>query len=100
MRIAAVALGALLSLGALGCSSANKKANEFADKICACKDMECVTKVSEEAKAWAEKNTDASGDKKEMEKTATRISECMSKLMKSGAGLGGEKKEEGGEKKE
>ena len=77
MRIAALLLGSLLFLG---CSSANKKIDEFADRACACTELECGKKVMEEFIGWAKDNSDARGDEDQAKKSFERMSTCISKL--------------------
>jgi hypothetical protein len=95
MRISALVLGPLLFLG-LGCSSANKKIDEFADKACACTDAECGAQVMKDFLAWAQENKDARGDEEQAKKSFARMQGCISKL-KAGKKMDkadGDKKEE------
>jgi hypothetical protein len=79
MRISALVLGSLLVLG-LGCSNANKKIDEFADKACECTDAECGAKVMKDFLAWAQENKDARGDEEQAKKSFARMQGCISKL--------------------
>jgi len=79
-------LGSLLTigLGGLGgCSSANKKLDEFADRACECKDMECGAKVTKDFIAWAQENQSARGDEDQAKKSISRMQECITKLRSS-----------------
>lgn len=82
MRISALILGTLLFVG-LGCSSANKKIDEFADRACACTDTECGATVMKDFLAWAQENKDARGDEDQAKKSFTRMQGCISKLKAS-----------------
>jgi hypothetical protein len=85
--ILALGLSALM-LGASACSNdLVKKAEEFADKMCACSDKECAARVSAEMAEWlkadAEKISKARGSKADQEKTGSagkRMMECARKL--------------------
>jgi hypothetical protein len=79
MRISALVLGSLLFLG-FGCSNANKKIDEFADKACACTDAECGAQVMKDFLAWAQENKDARGDEEQAKKSFSRMQGCISKL--------------------
>lgn len=82
MRIAALVLGSLFSLGAIGCSSSNKEADALADKLCACKTPECISGVEKELTEWTKNNVKSEGDAKALEKTGKKIAECMTKMIK------------------
>jgi hypothetical protein len=93
MKFAAVSLGmfALLMLPACKGGEIVAKTKEFADKTCACKDMDCVTKVQKEMAEWAEKNKDAQGTEsqaKEIAEHGKRMAECVGKLAGGAAGGG------------
>jgi hypothetical protein len=91
MKFAAVSIGmfALLALPACKGGEVVAKTKEFTDKICACKDMDCAQKVTEEMQKWAEENKDAQGTEsqaKEIEAETKRLTECMTKLATGAAG--------------
>lgn len=77
MRISALLLGALF---AVGCSSANKDIEKFADRACECKDVECGKKVMEDFLGWAKENKDARGDEDAAKKSFEKMTTCISKL--------------------
>jgi hypothetical protein len=91
MKFAAVSLGmfALLALPACKGGEVVAKTKEFADKTCACKDMECVTGVQKEMAEWAEKNKDVQGTESQANEIAEhgkRMAECVQKLAAGGGG--------------
>jgi hypothetical protein len=66
---------------------------EFADKSCACKDVDCTTKVSKEQADWltanAEKASKLSADDAEKVAAAgTKMADCITKQASSAAGGG------------
>jgi predicted alpha/beta hydrolase family esterase len=92
MKVAAVSLGmfALLLLPACKGSEAAAKQSEWADKICACKDMECVKGVQKEQEEWIAKNgaemQATEGDAKKIEEATKKMTDCHTKMMTAGAG--------------
>jgi hypothetical protein len=68
-----------------------KKQEEFATKVCECKDMDCVQKVQQEQADWATKNasTATSTNEKDAEKmaeSAKKMADCIQKVAGGGAG--------------
>jgi len=79
----ALGLTSIFALGACG-SDALDDAKKFADELCACKDAECVAKVSEKAKKSLDDKAMeklAKESPKEMEKLMGKIMECSMKHM-------------------
>ncbi|MBX7082830.1 MAG: hypothetical protein K1X88_26730 [Nannocystaceae bacterium] len=66
-----------------------KSMEDFAEKVCACKDTACATKASQEQADWLQKNaaTAAKLDAKDAEKVTaagTKMADCMTKLATGG----------------
>ncbi len=91
MTHAKLTLGAFfVSLFALSaCDSGGgeyvKKMDEFAEKTCACKDVECTTKVTTEQAEWLSANAEKASklDAKDAEKVtaaSTKLAECTAKI--------------------
>lgn len=94
------------ALGAAGCkkkkssdgNAALAKMSEFTDKMCACKDIDCVTKITEEMAKSGEEEAKKAGDKKaaamseaESKKHAelnAKFTECAQKAMAPAAAAG------------
>lgn len=88
---------ALLSLTAatIACDSAGaeyvKQMETSADKVCACKDLDCTAKASKEQADWLAKNAEAAtklsaDDAKKVADAGTKMGACMTKLATSAAG--------------
>ena len=63
---------------------ARAKLTELAEKMCACKDAACATKVNEAVTAWTEdmkKNAPSNLRGAAVEDTQIRVDECMKKAM-------------------
>ncbi len=90
---------AVLAVLALAGCSKNKAvvfAEEYADKTCACKDADCVKRVSEEMGKKAGEMKDARGsadDAKLVESAMKRGVDCAAKLAATGAGTDDKKEE-------
>ena len=98
MKNLSICFVAALSLASFGCkkkggmAEAKAKMNEFADKMCACKDTKCAQGVSDEMTKWStemsktaskdEKPSEA--DMKDMEATTKKLTDCMQKAMGAG----------------
>lgn len=98
MKNLSICFVAALSLASFGCkkkggmAEAKAKMNEFADKMCACKDTKCAQGVSDDMTKWStemsktaskdEKPSDA--DMKDMEATTKKLTDCMQKAMGAG----------------
>ena len=54
MKAVRISLGMLAFLGIVACKSSEHAAKqvEWADKACACKDIECLTEIEKEQDAW------------------------------------------------
>lgn len=76
----------MLTAAACGGGVADK-AEEFADKICACEDAACLEKVMEEYKDLDDvKESDlGEADRKKLEAAGDRVRECVTKIS-AGAG--------------
>ena len=89
-KLGASLIGALfLSLGCGG-NDAVKKMEEMAEKVCACKDMDCMQKVQKEAEEWAktqpkEEPKVSDEEKKKVEAATKKMTECAMKLATGGA---------------
>ena len=98
MKAAKLTMGLLFGAAALiACDSGGaeyvKKMEEFADKACACKDIDCTTKLSKEQADWltanAEKASKLSADDAEKVAAAgTKMADCITKQASSAAGGG------------
>jgi hypothetical protein len=93
----------LLTFGLAACGS--KEANqmeEFADKMCACKDADCAEKLFEEVKkidsANEGKKVSASAAEK-YAKAGERLSKCYADIISKGPAKGADKKEDKKEEK-
>ena len=80
-----------LSLLASACGGGEyvKKAEEFAEKACACKDAACATDVTKEQATWLSENAEtaaklSSGDAEKVAAATTKMTECVTKLATSG----------------
>ena len=98
MKNLSICFVAALSLASFGCkkkggmAEAKAKMNEFADKMCGCKDTKCAQGVSDEMTKWStemsktaskdEKPSEA--DMKDMEATTKKLTDCMQKAMGAG----------------
>ena len=84
MRIVLASALTVLGLTVAACSSGpDTKAatKKYADKVCACKDAECVTKAMEEgAKSMGDMGKDYKPSEAEA-KAAAEMGECAQKLM-------------------
>ena len=85
------ALAMVLALAGCGTKEADamlKDLRGFKDKVCACKDLACAQKTSEEMLTWMSKqdqNTQGSeSQKKEAEAIGKEIQSCMEKLATAG----------------
>jgi hypothetical protein len=84
-KLGASLVGVLfLSLGC-GASEAAKKMEEWADKVCACKDMDCIQKVQKEQEEWISKNGQAhagasEADAKKVEAATKKMTDCVTKI--------------------
>jgi hypothetical protein len=95
---------AAMAFTAVGCKKkggggeAVAKMEEFAKKMCDCKDAKCAQGVSDEMTKWGQEETKKTGDKGEVkmsdedQKKITASTEKMTKCMTTamGAGMGGE----------
>jgi hypothetical protein len=67
-------------LFAFGCSKdITKDMEDLADRMCACKDNACATKVMDDLTSFAEKNKDGHGDEERAKKAALKLAECALK---------------------
>lgn len=80
-----------LAFLAIGCSKGGelvKAQEDFANKTCACPDIACLKKLSEEQAAWAAKNgSAAAGSESDGEKLAAaskKMTECFTKISAAG----------------
>ncbi len=87
--VLALSTVALFALG--GCSKGGelvKAQEDFATKTCACPDIACLKKVSDEQTAWAAKNgSAAAGSESDGEKLAAaakKMTECFAKISAAG----------------
>jgi hypothetical protein len=77
-----------------GAAAAIAKANEFKDKMCACKDKACVDQVSAELAKWSAEHKSAAGDKvsdddqKKLTASNDDLTKCMSRLASDLAAAG------------
>lgn len=68
-----------------------KKMEEFSEKACACKDTDCVTKVTTEQADWLTKNAETAAkldpdDAEKITAATSKMTECVTKLATAGAG--------------
>lgn len=89
LALSTVATVALFALA--GCSKGSelvKAQEDFANKTCACADIACLKKVSEEQAAWAAKNgSAAAGSEDDGEKlgaAAKKMTECFTRISAAG----------------
>jgi hypothetical protein len=84
----------MLSL-ALGCggSAAVKEMESIANKVCECKDMECIQKVQKEQEEWVAKNGDAfagsEADAEKMSAATQKMTDCVTKVVEAEAAKAG-----------
>lgn len=77
---------ACLVLACKGGADAMVKAQEdFANKVCACSDMDCIKKVQTEQEEWVKKNGSAAvggneSDQEKMTASAKKMSDCITKI--------------------
>jgi hypothetical protein len=69
-----------------------KHMEEFADKTCACKDVECTTKVAKEQSDWLAAHAEdaaklSSDDAEKVGAAATKMGECATKIATEAAGV-------------
>lgn len=68
-----------------------KGIEDFAEKACACKDADCVTKVSQESADWLSKNAEKAakldaGDAEKVGAATKKMTDCVTKIATAGAG--------------
>ena len=85
MKTQLVILGLALAACDGGAGEYVKKHEEFAEKTCACKDVECQTKVQKEQADWLAKNAETAAklDDKDAEKitaASSKMAECVTKM--------------------
>jgi hypothetical protein len=98
MKPTRLTLGILFLTGLLGgCDSGGaeyvKQMEGFAEKACACKDADCVTKVTQENADWLSKNAEKAakldaGDAEKVTAAGTKMAECATKIATKAAGGG------------
>jgi hypothetical protein len=92
------AMVAMFALVGCGKNKAVVATEEYAEKICACKDAECAKKEGEAFAKKAEELKDAKGseaDAKAIEEAVKKALDCSMKIaMKDMPGAGGDKKDE------
>lgn len=104
MLLGGSAIVAISALTGCGKNKLVEATEQYADKICACKDLDCTKKESEAYGKVLETHKDAKGtddDIKAMEAAGKKALDCTTKLASAamkdaekGAGGGAEKKEE------
>lgn len=78
-------LAAVGCLTACGGSAAVEEMERIADKVCECKDMDCVKQVQKEQEEWVAKNGDSfagtEADGERMNKANAKMTECVTKVV-------------------
>jgi hypothetical protein len=93
---------ALVALAGCGKNKLVKATEDYADKTCACKDMDCVKKETEAYSKVVDESKDSRGsddDVKAIEAAGKKASDCVTKIATAGAG-GGAKDDKKEDKKE
>ncbi|MEM6996648.1 MAG: hypothetical protein AAF721_39455 [Myxococcota bacterium] len=89
MKLAQAILISLIALPTFACDSGGaeyvKKVEEFTEKACACKDIDCTTKVAKEQADWITKNAETASklkpeDAEKITAAATKMGECVTKI--------------------
>jgi hypothetical protein len=98
VKAAKLTMGLLFGAAALiACDSGGaeyvKKMEEFAEKSCACKDVDCTTKVSKEQADWLTANTEkasklSADDAEKVAAAGTKMADCITKQATAAAGGG------------
>lgn len=87
MKAVRISLGMLAFVGIVACKSSEHAAKqvEWADKACACKDIECLTEIEKEQDAWIAEHgatAEMSGaDKEKLEEASARMSDCIAAVL-------------------
>jgi hypothetical protein len=94
---------ATVALAGCGKNKLVKATEDYADKTCACKDMDCVKKETDAYGKVVDESKDSRGsddDVKAIEAAGKKASDCITKLATAGAGAPADKKEDKKEEKD
>ena len=100
MIVCGVGLGALLVAGGACGGDPLKKMEEFADRMCECKDQACVKTVNTDMMDWMKANVDKARAPSDSDKQkAQELMERMMKCSNEASMAGGEVKDEAAKSK-
>jgi hypothetical protein len=93
VAMAIMSFGCKKKDGGMNSGAAMAKMTEFKDKMCACKDMACATKVTEEMTAWGQEQSKTQKEPPKMSEADTKkfaevtdaMGKCMQTAMSAGA---------------
>jgi len=76
MRIASSLLSVIAVVGLLGCKDGSVELMKFADKACACKDVECARGVLGELSTFLAEHPRLRGDQERANEAAKKLGGC------------------------